>query len=518
MTILKLTGSDLSGNDGNSNRTYTISSNATDILVWVGGLLFEGKYTYSSGTLTFTSSVYNESQVIISYTDSSTESLTYYTTNLKIVQVSGIGISIQNESLGTGDGSTASFDLDNGNVIEDSYTIKYSDSSTSNDFTELIENTDYTLDLNGGTVLLTATGLTKTDGKSIFIDYTHSPEVNNDVITLFNKYAKDDIDKSTANYWGSPKDNYQIFDWENYDYPNTERPYINTVPLEPETLQLKYKGINTITGAYILNTGTNFSNAQSYDSVLDSYTDNSEYVNKQTTSSFYPFASTPASSDYLYLGANNMFHSINTINAVQGVLSTSESNIIEYYDGTDWLEIDSTESNTGTLNFTTNGKVSWDRLPSWTKTTINSSGSYYFVRIKNLNTYSTVPKTSMIYPGQDFIIGTELELSQITFTDWGEVNFFQNTLINGKQKVRVDFNHGYDTVPALVEELAGIYASIRSLVRISGGSYSTPSTYTLGRFSVSIGQLYVNISESIKQLKAREQEILDDIGRKMDVI
>jgi hypothetical protein len=100
------------------------------------------------------------------------DSTVYYTTNLKIAQLSGIGFEIVNENLGTGDGSTDSFDLDNGNVIEDSYTIKYSDLSSDNGFTELLDGTDYIISLNGGTVLLTATGLTKTNGKVIFADYT----------------------------------------------------------------------------------------------------------------------------------------------------------------------------------------------------------------------------------------------------------------------------------------------------------------------------------------------------------
>jgi hypothetical protein len=330
--------------------------------------------------------------------------------------------------------------------------------------------------------------------------------------------ATAEVDKITGNYWGTPKDNNQIINWENYDYPNTERPYADEFPLEEETLQLKYKGINSLNGVYILDVNNAFVSAQSYDSVGVSYTDNSELVNNQTSAAWYPFASTPASGDYLYLGSANMFHSINIISVTNGVLSTSESNVVQYYDGSDWVNITSTESATGVLNLTADGKVSWNRLPSWTQTTINTKGPHYYIRIKNLNTYSTAPKLSMVYMGQDFVVSEEVDLYKIRFQNWGELVFAQNTFRNGKQRIRVDFNHGYSEVPALIEELTAVVGGIMSLVRVSGGSYDTPSTYTLGRKNFSIGQLYINIDNSLKQLRLRYESLLDQVGRKMDVV
>lgn len=517
MTLINITGSDLSGS--NPSKTYNISTNATEIKVWVGGLFFykDTDYTFSSGVITFNKTIYDTSPIAISYTDSSlTSESDCYTTNLKIAQISGVGFDIKNEEVGTGDNSTASFDLDNGNIISGSYTIKYSDGG--NSFTELIEDTDYTINNDGGTILLTASGITKLGTNILYADYTHSPKISDTQLTEACTQATAEVDKITEDYWGSPKDNYEIFDWENYNYANTEEPYVSTNVLEDETIQLKYKGINSLNGVYILQTNNSFISALAYDSSGDSYTDNINYVNSQSSAAFFPFASTPASSDYLYLGSNYMFHSINFINAIQGVLSTSESNVLQYYDGSSWIDISATESVTGVLNLTANGSVSWSRLPSWTKTTINSQGEYYFIRLKNLNTYSTVPKVSMIYQGQDFVINEEIDLYKVRYNSNGEIVFSQNTLKNGKQKLRIEFNHGYSSVPTLAQELASVIGGIISLVRISGGSYDTPSTYNLGRKNFSIGQLWVNIDNSLKQLRERYNSLLNQIGKKMSVV
>jgi DNA-binding IclR family transcriptional regulator len=40
------------------------------------------------------------------------------------------------------------------------------------------------------------------------------------------------------------------------------------------------------------------------------------------------------------------------------------------------------------------------------------------------------------------------------------------------------------------------------------------STYSLGRKSFSIGQVYVNIESSIKQMKLRVKEISEELGEK----
>lgn len=86
------------------------------------------------------------------------------------------------------------------------------------------------------------------------------------------------------------------------------------------------------------------------------------------------------------------------------------------------------------------------------------------------------------------------------------------TVPNGQGNVQIIYVHGYDDVPALVTELASIVGGMMALVNISGGSYKDVSTYTLGRKTFSIGQVYVNIRESIIQMKERIKEITESLG------
>lgn len=442
-----------------------------------------------------------------------------YTTNLDIVKVSGIGVQVENESVGTGNASNKSFDLDNGNVVAGSYTLKYSASgNNSNDFTELTETTDYVLDLEGGTILLTTAGLSALSTNNLYADYYYSPEVSDDELDDINTRSSAEIDYITGNYWGTPKDNFQLFDWDYYDYPGSERPYVNSDTFEPAILQLPYKGINFIFGVYELGTGMSIINAQTYDSVAVTYADRTSAANSTTDASFYPFADTPASGDFLYIAGQYQFHSLTVLLSTNGVLSSANSNTIQYYDGSSWQNITATESTSGILNFTTSGKVSWSKIAGWEKTTINSSGSYYFVRFRNLNTFSTVPKVNIIVPGQDYVIKKEINLYDVTWTDWGEITVPENSFSNGKKNVRIDFNHGYSTIPDQAKQLTSVIGGIMALVKISGGSYDSPSTYTIGRKSISIGQLYVNIAQSLKELRARYESLLNQIGKKMDVI
>ncbi len=61
-----------------------------------------------------------------------------------------------------------------------------------------------------------------------------------------------------------------------------------------------------------------------------------------------------------------------------------------------------------------------------------------------------------------------------------------------------------------------VVGGMMALVNISGGSYKDVSTYTLGRKTFSIGQVYVNIRESIIQMKARIDEITGHLGYRFD--
>jgi len=87
-----------------------------------------------------------------------------YTTTLDVVRKTGLGVEIQGEHLGKGDGTKDSYDLAKGHVIDSSYTIEYGDPN-SNSLTPLTVTTDFTIDLDKGAIVLTSAGKSATSGK-----------------------------------------------------------------------------------------------------------------------------------------------------------------------------------------------------------------------------------------------------------------------------------------------------------------------------------------------------------------
>jgi len=66
----------------------------------------------------------------------------------------------------------------------------------------------------------------------------------------------------------------------------------------------------------------------------------------------------------------------------------------------------------------------------------------------------------------------------------------------------------------LVQELTALIASVMAYINISGGSYDDITTYSLGRKTFSIGEVYVNVREVIQQMKARIDEISGSLGQR----
>jgi len=89
---------------------------------------------------------------------------------------------------------------------------------------------------------------------------------------------------------------------------------------------------------------------------------------------------------------------------------------------------------------------------------------------------------------------------------------FNTTIPNGKMNVKVTYLHGYSTVPDHVQELAALIGGLMSMVNISGGSYKDVTSYTIGRKTISIGEVYVNVREVINQLNARIEKVTEDLG------
>ena len=89
----------------------------------------------------------------------------------------------------------------------------------------------------------------------------------------------------------------------------------------------------------------------------------------------------------------------------------------------------------------------------------------------------------------------------------------QEMLFSTTRNYRADYSLGEVPIPENIKELTNIIASINALVRLSGGSYDEISSYSLGSKSITLGQIYINLKETIAQYKERAKELLDLIGR-----
>ena len=103
-----------------------------------------------------------------------------YATAQQLAEIIGIKESIpswapgstpSNEEVGTGDESATIFYLDNRNVLASSYTLYYGETSATT--TQLVETTDYALELGTGKITLTAGGVTKLGTNKIFAAYSY---------------------------------------------------------------------------------------------------------------------------------------------------------------------------------------------------------------------------------------------------------------------------------------------------------------------------------------------------------
>jgi len=179
---------------------------------------------------------------------------TYYATTLQITRYAGIGVEVQVESLGTGDGTENSYNAENGNIVGSSYSIFYGDVG-SNELGELVETTHYSIDKDSGAILLTTTGVNLVNGKSIYISYTYSPKQSDTVLETYLAPSQVEAEKLTANYWGPIKTSIQYFDGYSSGYVHTDAPFGTDITDQPE-FELKYSGIKTVEAVEFLdNTG-----------------------------------------------------------------------------------------------------------------------------------------------------------------------------------------------------------------------------------------------------------------------
>ena len=254
-----ITGASLSGSTGDLNRTYTLANEGA-ILAQMQIILAENvlqnavNFTYDAETniVTFLSAVFNDQNISLDYLTSEDTPVTgfNYCTTLQIARASGIGVEVFTENLGTGDNSATSFDLANGNVIDNSYTVKYA-AANSNSFNNMVEDTHYTILKDQGLIELTTAGKTLLDTDVLYIDYVYSPRHSDTLLTSYIAPATAEVNLITNNYWGPERTSIQYFDGYTSGYPQTDEPYGTQIEPYPE-FTLKYKSIIAITSVLFL--------------------------------------------------------------------------------------------------------------------------------------------------------------------------------------------------------------------------------------------------------------------------
>ncbi|KKL54844.1 hypothetical protein LCGC14_2261380, partial [marine sediment metagenome] len=384
-------------------------------------------------------------------------------------------------------------------------------------FTALTESTHYTLDKDSGRVLLNSAGVTALGTDRLYAKYIHSVKISDTILATYVAESDEEVDRSTGAYWDTPVSRTEFTDGrKKFPYPTTDRPYNKDDYDEPDHVQLSRKNVTEVSEVSFLRRGAGLANVQSYDSSEATYTDNKGEANSPSGTAFFVFATTPATSDIIYIGLSNKFHGLTTDLFITGVGSPTIT--WEYYDGSSWTEFTPTEITTNASIFTASGKFTWSSLSAWTKNSVNSSESLYFVRGRlSAGSYTTSPKILHMFADQDSIIALEIPLYNIDFTTSGRITFLNDRIPNGTRNVKVVFKHGQTTTNPLIGELSALYAGLRVYANITGGSYDDETGVTIGGVAVSIGEVYVNVREVVNQFNKRIDQILRQLGKRIRI-
>ena len=437
------------------------------------------------------------------------------TTNIKVVQTSGLGTSIIDENIGTGDGSANNYNLDNTNVISGSYSLFYA-ASTNNSLTELTETTDYSLDVKSGRIILTGTGLSLTNSKIIYGQYTYiDDEPDDDTVTSVRENAEEEVKRLTGQYWetdtlteyynGVPLSNYPTTDFP-FDYDYARRDFI----------ELDHYPVQYINNVWFLSRGNAFAESYNYDANLTTYTDITSDINSPEQDDVTLFAAVPAVSDIVYYGNAQKFLSLQTV--LKTVGTGSPAITWEYYNGSTWATVTVTASVTGANLYTATGKVSWDEPANWSKVAVNGGNELYYIRSRLTTGYTIAPIAQQIGMNQNSVIQNTLAISDYDIDAFGKLTFLNRRVPEGVRNIKVEYVVGETDSDRLLlaEELAELLGGLRLLVGLSAGSYNDATSYTVGSKAVTVGEQYVNIREVISQFKNRINEVLDQIGRRVE--
>jgi len=231
-----ITGANLSGTSGTTNRTYGLAySNAVipmfSILKQGAPLHYGEDFTLSANTITFLIEVWDDQIMDLDYLTTSSslisDNLRYASVLQLVASLSikkdvpswDVGSTPTNETVGTGNGTTSIFYLDHRNIISGTYTLYYGTTAAAT--TTLTETTHYSLDLATGKITLTAVGITLLSTNSIYAAYSYiSLDITDEFLESVLLRAESMID-------GSLETTFTNGSADNPDYPSITE-YMNS--------------------------------------------------------------------------------------------------------------------------------------------------------------------------------------------------------------------------------------------------------------------------------------------------
>lgn len=430
-----------------------------------------------------------------------------YCTTKQVSDLSGLGLRVKDENVGTGDASETDFDLDNDNIIATSYTLSHA-ASGSNTFTDLTETTHYTLDKESGRIVLTGTGVTEVGTDVIYATYTYTKNFSDAYITNIITFAQSEVDKMLGRSYDTISSVTEYHDGRRTRlYPTTDNPYSADWDA-PDYLMLDKYPVTQINAVYFLENPINIAQFFNYDTGTAAYTDYTDYVNDLSEGGFTLFDAVPVTGDIVYIGSETKFLGVDTVLSTLGTGSPAID--WEYYNGSSWADITETDTDTGASTFEASGKFTFSIPSSWEKVSVNSSESLYYIRGKVATGYTIAPIClSMAIKDS---ISQILHNRDWAFETFGKLTLLNNVFFDGTKNIRVDYKYGSASVPALIQEMTSLLAGISLFLYQTGNSYDAATAYTLGSKQISIGEQYVNIREVLNQFKNRINEIRSLLG------
>lgn len=344
-----------------------------------------------------------------------------------------------------------------------------------------------------------------------------STEVSVSDINKFIDESENFIESITSKYFGTSKNVIEYADGNRNEYQtnrytdgrvagqsdynwNEGAILMALEPYHKDNLILKQYPLRRLDRVYFL-----INNVSSFKKILSDdggvFTDNTDDGNKADSDFFNAFAATPTTNDAIYFGLSNMFEKLNIFLANTPV-DTNIAVELEYYDGSSWTAITPTESETGVEKLLVNGQLSWSAPGNWTKTTVNSSTSLYYLRIRITGgAYSTAPSIEEVYAEDE--ISTWVNSRAVRVSEIGAVTFIDSYIPAGTKNLKVRYNVGMASVPYTVRDLTANLAALQALVRLIGGSFDDVTAYTVPQMSISKGEPYTNMRAGIIEIQKR---------------